>query len=300
MARAGRRRGPDTIGVMPDREPMPFRRGQRPADVTAWQLRTPAFRRLFHDVYVDRARRADAAAARAGGAARGPGRDGLAPQRGAAVGRHRARRRFRAPDLPGASSPGRGHHARTAAVHGRAVDPVARRPGHDADPDLPRPRRRRSASSISSCSVTPWCDGRRVTPELLVEAATAHRGPGSPPGARAARLVRAERRLGHGDPAADAHRPRRPAGTGRRPPDPLARRPGALPLRPQLPRRGSRHRVRRLAARRLAGRSGARTSVAASGSTGTTGASSWSSPRTSTARRRRRCTASAPPCATAA
>lgn len=49
-------RGPDTIGVMPDREPMPFRRSQRPADVTAWQLRTPAFRRLFHDVYVDRAR----------------------------------------------------------------------------------------------------------------------------------------------------------------------------------------------------------------------------------------------------
>ena len=36
-------------------EHSPFRRGQRPAGVTDWHLRTPAFRRLFHDVYVTRA-----------------------------------------------------------------------------------------------------------------------------------------------------------------------------------------------------------------------------------------------------
>ncbi len=36
-------------------ESSPFRRGQRPPGVTDWHLRTPAFRRLFHDVYVDRA-----------------------------------------------------------------------------------------------------------------------------------------------------------------------------------------------------------------------------------------------------
>src|SRR6478735_4528929 len=35
-------------------EHSPFRRGQRPAGVTDWHLRTPAFRRLFHDVYVAR------------------------------------------------------------------------------------------------------------------------------------------------------------------------------------------------------------------------------------------------------
>jgi hypothetical protein len=40
---------------MPAKEPTPFRRCQRPPGVTDWYLRTPAFRRLFHDVYVDRA-----------------------------------------------------------------------------------------------------------------------------------------------------------------------------------------------------------------------------------------------------
>ncbi|WP_385907858.1 DUF559 domain-containing protein [Terrabacter sp. GCM10028922] len=40
---------------MPAKEPTPFRRCQRPPGVTDWHLRTPAFRRLFHDVYVDRA-----------------------------------------------------------------------------------------------------------------------------------------------------------------------------------------------------------------------------------------------------
>lgn len=34
--------------------PVPFRRGDRPPGVTDWSLRTPAYRRLFHDVYVER------------------------------------------------------------------------------------------------------------------------------------------------------------------------------------------------------------------------------------------------------
>ena len=44
----------EIMGGMPS-APLPFRSRDRPDGVTRWHLRTPAFRRLFHDVYVARA-----------------------------------------------------------------------------------------------------------------------------------------------------------------------------------------------------------------------------------------------------
>ncbi|WP_404392841.1 hypothetical protein [Humibacillus xanthopallidus] len=111
-------------------ESSPFRRGQRPAGVTDWHLPTPAFRRLFHDVYIDRAAELSPAML---------ARAALLVVPDATVSHHSA-----------------------ARLWGGVVlgDSLLRR--------------------------------RRVTVDLLVEAATAHRGTGSRLARRAASLVRAD------------------------------------------------------------------------------------------------------------
>lgn len=179
----------DTIGPMPDREPMPFRRGQRPVDVTAWHLRTQAFRRLFHDVYVDRSREltplllAQAALL-------------VAPD--ATVSHHSAARLWGGivPDDGSVhlTCPGRRPQVEGITAHragtGRAVTrwrgvPVTT-PAQTFI-DLAEPLGLVDLVVLGDSLVR----RRRVTSSLLVEAATAYRGPGARLARRAARLVRA-------------------------------------------------------------------------------------------------------------
>ena len=268
-------------------ESSPFRRGQRPPGVTDWHPRTPAFRRLFHDVYVDRAAELTPRPARACSAPRRARRDGLAPQCGAAVGRHRSRRRSRAPGLPEPTGSGRGHPV--ASVRPDEGDdrlaPSARDHPH---PDLPRPcpgpRPRRSRRPRRLARATETGDHR-----------AARRGCGGSPrrrqstGPQGCTTGPRRRRLGDGDAATDAHGAVRTAGARRQPQDPLARRAGPVPLRPRAIRRRVSSSSTTAASTPTRRPSGARTWVGVSGWTATTGASSSSSPRrgaSSTARQR--------------
>ncbi len=172
-------------------ESSPFRRAQRPAGVTDWHLRTPAFRRLFHDVYVDRA--AELTPVLLASAA-------LLVAPDATVSHHSAARLWGAvvPDdgRVHLSCPGRrpqvagiaAHRARSAAAATttwRGV-PVTTPVGTFLD----------LAAHLDLVDLVVLGDSlvrrERCSVDHLVEAAAAHRGPQARLARRAAGLVRAE------------------------------------------------------------------------------------------------------------
>ena len=169
---------------------LPFRRSDRPPGVTDWQLRTPAFRRLFHDVYVEAAVAttplllaraallvAPDAAVSHHTAARLWG--GVAPDDGLV---HLSCSRLR-PQVEGIAAHRRRPDGRTTSFSGLTVTtPV------QSFLDL--------AAHLALVDLVVLGDSLvrrgRVRPEILVEAAEAHRGAGSRAARRASSLVRAE------------------------------------------------------------------------------------------------------------
>jgi len=168
----------------------PFRRSDRPPGVTDWQLRTPAFRRLFHDVYVERA--AELTPALVAQAALL-----LAPE--AAVSHHSAARLWGAvvPDdgLVHLACPGRRPQVEGIAAHRIGTGKRTTRWG-GLRLTTPAQTFLDLAAQLALVDLVALGDSlvrrRRVTPDLLVEAASKHRGAGGRLARRAAGLVRAE------------------------------------------------------------------------------------------------------------
>ena len=172
------------------REPKPFRRCRRPRDVTDWQLRTAAFRRLFHDVYVERAREvtplllAQAALL-------------VAPD--ATVSHHSAARLWGAvvPDdgFVHLSCPRRRPQVEGIKAH-RASTSTQTTIWRGVPVTTPTQTFLDLATTLSLVDLVVLGDSlvrrKRVTTDMLVEAATSHRGPGCRLARRAARLVRSE------------------------------------------------------------------------------------------------------------
>jgi hypothetical protein len=173
---------------MPTEEP--FRRGQLPPGITDWHLRTSRFRRLFHDVYVDREAELTPLLLARGALL-------VAPD--ATVSHHSAAR------LWGAVVPDDGFVHLTCPTRRPQVEGIrTHRCG--------RPKRATRwrgipvttpvqtfldlAAVLSLVDLVVLGDSlvrrRRVTVDLLVEAATAHRGTGGRLARKAAGLVRAD------------------------------------------------------------------------------------------------------------
>ncbi|WP_374968655.1 hypothetical protein [Terrabacter sp. BE26] len=169
---------------------VPFRRSGRPQGVTDWQLRTPAFRRLFHDVYVERA--AELTPALVAQAALL-----LAPD--ATVSHHSAARLWgaivpddglvhlacpdRRPQVEGISAHRMGTGKRTTRWRGLPLTTPAQ-----TFVDL--------AAELMLVDLVVLGDSLvrrgRVTSDMLLEAAAQHRGAGGRLARRAAALVRAD------------------------------------------------------------------------------------------------------------
>jgi very-short-patch-repair endonuclease len=171
-------------------ESTPFRRAQRPAGVTDWHLRTPAFRRLFHDVYVDRAAELTPVLL---------ARAALLVVPDATLSHHSAARLWGGivPDdgLVHLACPTR--RAQVDGIRSHRFGPVrATTLWRQVPVTTPIQTFLDLAAVLGLVDLVVLGDSlvrrKRVTPDMLVEAADGHRGAGARQARRGARLVRAE------------------------------------------------------------------------------------------------------------
>jgi hypothetical protein len=171
-------------------ESSPFRRGQRPPGVTDWRLRTVAFRRLFHDVYVDRAAELTPVLL---------ARAALLVVPDATVSHHSAARLWGAivPDdgLVHLACPSRRAQVEGIRSHRFGLT-KATTVWRGVPVTTPMQTFLDLATVLDLVDLVVLGDSlvrrKRVTVDLLVEAATAHRGAGGRLARRAALLVRAD------------------------------------------------------------------------------------------------------------
>ena len=178
-----------SIEGMPS-DPEPFRRQDRPAGVTDWHLRTRAFRRLFHDVYVERAAPLTPALL---------ARAALLVCPDATVSHHSAARLWGGvvPDdgMVHLTCPGRRPQVAGIKAHRAGVD-MRETPWRGLAVTTPIQTFLDLATDLALVDLVALGDSlvrkRRVTVEQLVAAAAAHRRPGARLARRAAGLVRAD------------------------------------------------------------------------------------------------------------